>query len=218
MNFLIVLNGNTANNNELNEIIEKADYVICADGGAKWAYYAGIQIDAVIGDMDSLDVEDLELFESFDIKTIKAPVEKDETDGILAVDYAVLNGAKSVVILGGEGGRLDHQYGNLMLLKRLQDHNCTAKMFLKDGYVILSNKETEIFCNTGDIISVVPFEGELVISEASGLKYSIDKNTYFNYGYPVGISNVAESRRVYLNITSGNALIFCYSSKAKQSD
>lgn len=214
MNCLIILNGKKASYDILKDIVEKSNYIICADGGAKWAYDAGIKIDAVIGDFDSLDEDDLNLFESSDIKVIKAPVEKDETDGVLAVDYAILKGAENVVILGGEGGRLDHQHGNLMLLKRLQNSGISGKIILENGYVLLSDKKEEIECNIGDIISIVPFEGELVIDYASGLKYGIDSDTPFRYDYPIGISNIAVSQKVVLSIARGNALIFCYSNKA----
>ena len=213
MNCLIVLNGRKLSYKELRNISERSDYIICADGGAKRAFEAGIKIDAVIGDFDSLSESYLNLFKSTDIKIIEAPVEKDETDGVLAVDYAISEGAEDVIILGGEGGRMDHQYGNIMLLKRLQKSGISGKMILENGYVFLSNKPEEIECSIGDIISIVPFEGNLTIKNSSGLKYDIDSDTPFNYDYPVGISNVAVQDKVVLEIREGNALIFHYSAK-----
>lgn len=211
MKCLIILNGEQIKKIDINKIIKEADYVICADGGARWAHEAGIKVDAIIGDLDSVGDEIIKKYENSDTQIIKAPTEKDETDGVLAIDYALLRGADSVTILGATGGRLDHQYGNIMLLKRLQNKKCKGRMILDNGYVIMSNKNIEISCSIGDTISIVPFDGELVIDSAQGLKYTIDKGTYFSYGYPIGLSNIAVTDKVKIDITGGSALIFCYS-------
>lgn len=211
MNCLILLNGEPTKNADTDKIIDKADYVICADGGAKWASEAKIKVDAIIGDFDSISDEIIKLYECTDTQIIRAPKEKDETDGVLAIDYAILKGAKHVTILGATGGRLDHQYGNIMLLKRLQNKNCEGRMILDSGYAVMGNKYIEISCNINDTISIVPFDGELVIDSAEGLKYKIDNGTYFSYGYPIGLSNIAVDETVKIDITGGSALIFCYS-------
>lgn len=211
MNCLIILNGDKIDNPDIDSIVNKADYVICADGGAKWAYEDAIKVDAIIGDFDSVSQEIMALYEDSETKIIKAPKEKDETDGVLAVDYALLKGADYVTILGATGGRLDHQYGNIMLLKRLQNAKCGGRMILGNGYAVMSNHNIEISCKVGDTISIVPFDGELVINGTCGLKYKVDKGTCFRYGYPIGISNIAVNPKIRIDITGGNALIFCYS-------
>lgn len=211
MNCLIILNGEQTKNIDIEKIINETDYVICADGGASWANEVNIKVDAIIGDLDSIGEDIKKVYENTGTQIIKAPEEKDETDGVLAIDYAILRGAKYVTILGATGGRLDHQYGNIMLLKRVQNENCTGRMILDKGYAVMSNKYIEITCNTGDTISIVPFDGELVIDSAEGLKYKIDNGTYFSYGYPIGLSNIAVSDTVKIDITGGSALIFCYS-------
>ena len=211
MNCLIILNGEQVKNADIDKIIDETDYVICADGGASWAYEAKIEVDAIIGDFDSLSKDIIKLYENTDTQIIKASKEKDETDGVLAIDYAILRGADSVTILGATGGRLDHQYGNIMLLKRLQNKKCKGMMILENGYAVMSNQNIEILCSVGNTISIVPFDGELVINAVEGLKYKIDNGTCFSYGYPIGISNIAVSNTVKMDITGGSALIFCYS-------
>jgi len=210
MNCLIILNGKKIESTQVDNIISDADFVICADGGAKWATEENIKVDTIIGDFDSASKDLIKLFRDTNTQIIKAPTEKDETDGVLAIDYALLRGATYVTILGATGGRLDHQYGNLMLLKRLQDAKCSGRIILDGGYAIMSKEDVEIQCNIGDTISIVPFDGELVIKSSSGLKYEIDKGTYFKYGYPIGLSNIAVREKVNIDITGGTALIFCY--------
>lgn len=211
MNCLIILNGDKPQNANLEDIVKDMDIIICADGGARWAHEARIEVDAIIGDLDSVSEDVIKAFENSDTKIIKAPQEKDETDGVLAIDYAILRGATDITIIGAAGGRLDHQYGNIMLLKRLLDAKCKGRMLLDNGYAIVCNGNVEIACNIGDTISIVPFDGELVINSSQGLQFAIDKDTSFKYGYPIGLSNIAVDSKVSVDITSGCALIFFYS-------
>lgn len=212
MKCLIILNGDKPSNIELDKHILDKDYVICADGGARWAHEADVKVNAIIGDLDSISDDVRSQYEKKNTRIIKAPQEKDETDGVLAIDYALLKGATSITIIGAIGGRLDHQYGNLMLLKRVLDAKCKGKMVLDGGFCIMSNSYTNLKCQKGDTVSVVPFDGELVIRSSIGLKYSMDANTIFKYSYPIGISNVATDDKVSMDISAGCALIFCYNS------
>ncbi|MBN2879387.1 MAG: thiamine diphosphokinase [Clostridia bacterium] len=210
MNCVIILNGDKTYTSEAEKIIENSQLVICADGGAKWASDQKISIDVIIGDMDSIDENLLSGYIQTQTKIIRVPKEKDETDGVLAVDYAIKAGAKCVNILGAEGGRMDHQLGNIMLLKRLQEAGCEGKLILKGGYAFMADKAIEFSCRAGDIVSIVPFGGELVIKSSEGLKYKITDDTPFSYSYPVGVSNIAAKENIKIEIEEGNALIFCY--------
>jgi len=210
MNCLIILNGDKANTPETQAIVDNSNMVICADGGAKWASEQKIHVDVIIGDMDSADEDFLSGYLKTQTKIIRVPKEKDETDGVLAVDYALKSGAGFVNILGAEGGRMDHQLGNIMLLKRLQEAGCNGRLILKGGYAFMTDEDIEFICREGDIISIIPFGGELVIKSSEGLKYKITDKTPFSYSYPVGISNIAEKEKVKIEIEKGNALIFCY--------
>ena len=49
---------------------------------------------------------------------IRYPVEKDETDLELSLDFALGEGVREILILAPFGGRLDQTLGNLSLLNR----------------------------------------------------------------------------------------------------
>ncbi len=145
-----------------------------------------------------------------DAQVITAPKEKDETDGVLAVDYALKHGYTNIEILGSTGGRLDHQLGNIMLLKRILDAGCTGKLLFTNGSGVLCNEPVEVDCKVGNTISVMLFCGDVQIAKSTGLFYPIDIDTKFTYDYPIGISNVATCNKVTLDIVSGYALVFVY--------
>ena len=85
------------------------DYIIAADGGYRHAQALGITPHAILGDFDSLGFvpEEAEVF----------PVEKDDTDAMLAVRHGLEKGCKTFYIYGGmEGDRADHTVANLQTL------------------------------------------------------------------------------------------------------
>ena len=88
----------------------RADYVICADGGIDRAKQVGITADFWIGDGDSRE-------ESLDVgEVVSLPREKDETDLFCAVLHALERGAKAIYIAAATGGRGDHFLANLSIL------------------------------------------------------------------------------------------------------
>ena len=79
--------------------------VIAADSGLKTAQALGVRPDILMGDFDSYTdplPEGIEIF--------RVPAEKDVTDTVLAVDYAEARGFRHLLIVGGTGGRLDHEH------------------------------------------------------------------------------------------------------------
>ena len=87
------------------------DFVIAADAGYRVCRQAGIVPDLLLGDFDSMDQPE-------DFANIhRSPVEKDDTDTMLAVKTALEQGCDTVYIYGGTGGkRLDHTLANLQTL------------------------------------------------------------------------------------------------------
>lgn len=90
------------------EKLEEGDLLIAADGG--YAYLQGQKPDLVVGDFDSLGyVPEGE-------QIIRHPVQKDDTDMLLAVREGLKRGYRKFVLYGGIGGRLDHTIANLQVL------------------------------------------------------------------------------------------------------
>ena len=90
--------------------------VIAVDGGSLHAKSLGLNIDIVIGDLDSLNVETHAALSAIGTQIKTLPSRKDETDLELALIHATEQGAKQIAILGAFGGRLDMSLSNLFLL------------------------------------------------------------------------------------------------------
>ena len=87
-------------------------YVIAADSGFDHARRLGIEVDVLVGDLDSISPEGLALAGVVE----KHPSDKDATDLAIALDAAVREGAARVFVVGGGGGRIDHFLANAALL------------------------------------------------------------------------------------------------------
>ena len=80
------------------------DFVICCDGGYKAAVAMGLKPDLLVGDFDSLQ-EPLPK----NVEILRFPIEKDDTDSMLAVREGLRRGYSRFVLLFSLGGRLDHR-------------------------------------------------------------------------------------------------------------
>jgi thiamine pyrophosphokinase len=91
--------------------------VIGADGGAQHAMLAGLHVDLVVGDLDSLAPDALATLVAAGAEVIRARSDKDESDTELCILAALDRGATSIRLLGAMGGiRVDHELANVALL------------------------------------------------------------------------------------------------------
>ena len=92
------------------------DLVIAADGGVASLLAAGRTPDLVVGDADSAAPEALAAAEAAGAEIRHHPPTKDESDLELALEEARRSGATAIHVIAADGGRLDHQLGNLAVL------------------------------------------------------------------------------------------------------
>lgn len=127
MNIAVVANGEW-NQEWGKRELSTYERLIAADGGANRIIESGYLPDALVGDLDSIKEENLEICRQQGIRILSYPCEKDETDLELALDYAAkvseeeANGdsdagrIKEIFLLGATGGRIDHLLGNLSIM------------------------------------------------------------------------------------------------------
>jgi thiamine pyrophosphokinase len=101
----------------------ESDFIIAADGGYCHLRRWGISPNLTIGDLDSLGCA---LPEGALCRTF--PAEKDETDMQLALDEGLARGYRRFVLVGAEGGRLDHTLANVQLLLRAARRGAYAEL------------------------------------------------------------------------------------------
>ena len=91
--------------------VGEGDFVLACDKGYAYAKREGITPDLILGDFDSYGGALPE-----GVPVLRYPVEKDDTDTMLAVRWAGENGFGAVALRCAFGGRLDHLLSNVQTL------------------------------------------------------------------------------------------------------
>lgn len=181
------------------------DYVIACDKGAAYAAKMNVRPDVIIGDFDSYDGDVRNLFS--DVPVEKHPIEKDDTDTMLAIKHALKKGYTHIIITCALGGRLDHTIANLQSMAYTAAHGGICE--------ILSDKEN-LRTFTGGTIQIPKREGYSLslfsLSDTceglsvSGAKYNVT-DVILSNTFPLGLGNHWIDDNITVSMTSGILLI-----------
>ena len=182
------------------EPLQKDDFIIAADGGLIHTEKLGIQPHEILGDFDSLGhvPEGANVF----------PVEKDDTDAMLAVRRGLSLGYREFVLYGSlDGPRLDHTIANFQTLQFLADHGARGYLVGRD-YIITVVKEETIRFNAGaeGILSVFCLGADAQGVTLEGLYYPLHNGTLTS-GFPLGVSNHFTHQPAAITVQSGSLLV-----------
>jgi thiamine pyrophosphokinase len=178
------------------------DFVICADGGYMYARKENIVPDVIIGDFDSWQGGYPE-----DIKIIRYPKEKDDTDTLLCFKFGMELGFSDFVISGGMGGRIDHTVANLQCMSFAVENG--KKIWMTDNrnsVTMISGGEITIKKKEGCKLSLLSFSGECRGVSAKGVKYPLE-NAVLRSDFPIGASNEFVGETALITCLSGQLLI-----------
>ena len=202
---LLILNGDLdLDKNDLNQIIEneKIDKIIAVDGGANKSRKLELLPDLIIGDLDSLTEENEGFYQSKKVEFIKHPVEKDQTDSEIAVDYCREHGFEMLYITSALGGRIDQQLANLNLLEYIDELNLEAKIISKNIEIAVIKNEKKFISKKGYRLSLIPQSKNIEALSIKGCKYNLD-NKNIERSKSRGISNLIESDQAEVNLKKG---------------
>lgn len=180
------------------------DLVIAADGGLDSLKNAGIIPDVFLGDMDS--VSDAEV--TADTEIIIHPVEKDDTDSALAVQYAAEHGFTKFIVYGCIGGNLDHTLANCALLKNMTEQGFSA--VFADGenaLTAVSNGKLYFGKESKGRVSILSMSDMSVGVDIHGMKYTVSDATLTS-SVPLGVSNEFTGESAYLSVEHGTLCVY----------
>lgn len=163
-------------------------YVIAADSGLDHALGAGLRVDLVVGDLDSVSPEGLAAARAGGVAIERHPPEKDATDLELALDRAMALGADDIVVVGGAGGRFDHVVGGLLLLTSARYAAADVTARLGDALVTVVRKEAALQGRVGSYVSLLPADGPAIGISTTGLLYPLHDED-LKPGASRGVSN-----------------------------
>jgi len=114
---LLVLGGEIRDMELFRQRLESAARVYVADSGARHLTRIGLIPERIYGDLDSLSADEIRRFERAGCRFTVCPAEKNDTDGVIVLREALREGYKDIRIWGALGGRPDHAYANILLLR-----------------------------------------------------------------------------------------------------
>lgn len=180
--------------------VSPEDYVIAADGG--YAHTKKLQIPphVILGDFDSLGYvpENAAVY----------PVEKDDTDTMLAIRTGLDTGFRTFILYGVlDGPRLDHTLASLQALQFLADRGAAGYLVGQHQIVTLIQNSClslpERFTGTVSVLCMgEPARGV----DISGLQYPLTNGT-LDAGFPLGVSNAFVGKPATIRVEQGSLLV-----------
>lgn len=184
----------------LAEELKAEDFVIAADGGLRHTEKLRIIPNEIIGDFDSLGFtpEGANVF----------PVEKDDTDAMLAVRRGLSLGYREFILYGSlDGPRLDHTIANFQTLQFLADHGAQGYL-VGESYIVTVVKDGELRfpAGLGGEISVFCMGKDAVGVDIAGLYYPL-QDGILTAGFPLGVSNHFIGKEAKIRVKNGSLLV-----------
>jgi thiamine pyrophosphokinase len=182
--------------------VPAAPTVVAADGGLDRALSLGLDVDVVIGDLDSVSADALAGAEAAGARVVRHPVAKDATDLELALDEAVALGARRVLVVASADGRLDHLLSALLLLGsgRYADHEIDALVGATLVHVVRGRRT--LGGSPGELLSLLAVGGPAEGVSTGGLAYPLHEETLAP-GSSRGVSNVFSAAEATVAISGG---------------
>ena len=180
--------------------IQKDDYILAADGGLLHTEKLGVTPNGILGDFDSLGYTPT--------GSTVFPVEKDDTDAMLAIKKGLELGYQEFLLYGSlDGPRLDHTVANFQALQYLADRNATGCLVGQD-YIVTCVKDGAIRfgAEATGIVSVFCMGADAEGVTLTGLQYPLD-NGVLTAGFPLGVSNHFMGKPAKISVEKGSLLV-----------
>ena len=160
------------------------DFIIAADGGWLACRKTGITPDLLLGDFDSLSTQP-------DFPNIlRVPVEKDDTDTMLAVKTGLERGETEFHIYGGMGGRrTDHTIANFQALLYLARRGAQGWLYGQgERYTAVCGGTVTFPARDRGILSVFCLGADARDVSIQGGQYPLH-HAVLTAEFPLGVSN-----------------------------
>lgn len=149
--------------------LREAHHIICCDGSVAGLAEAGMEPEAVVGDLDSIDPG---LAEKYSDRLYRSD-DQETNDLTKAVIWAINNRYDDLVIVGATGRREDHTIGNISLLAEYASE-ASVLMVTDTGVFTPITGSRSLGSFAGQQVSLFSVNPETEIS-SSGLKYELSR-------------------------------------------
>ena len=187
--------------------MNKSDFFYAAcDGGYKYFLKAGVEPDLLVGDFDTLDIDQI----NNPKEIIRLNPVKDDTDTFFVLKELMRRGFDEFHLYGCSGKKLDHTIANIELLHFLSVHKKKVFLYTEDNKNVLfnlRNGEISFKDDASGTISIFSISQKSHGVTLKNLKYTLDDYTLDSYT-PLGISNEFIGKKAFVKVEKGTLLIY----------
>ncbi|HSM44507.1 MAG TPA: thiamine diphosphokinase [Acidimicrobiia bacterium] len=199
METVLIFAGGDSPSGSLTEELPEADLIVAADSGYDLALRAGYAVDVLVGDMDSIQTEVI----PGHVIVERHPPDKDATDLELAIARLLVERPVRVVVVGGAGGRVDHEIATAQLLCSERWDAIDEIDWVTDrGWAHVVKGRRIIHGDPGAVISLIPVGGPAGGVYTKGLRWDLADAT-MPPGTTWGVSNEFTGPVADIRIGSG---------------
>ena len=203
MDTILIFAGGDLPETDLADEVPSADLILAADSGYDAAVHLGFRVDVLIGDMDSVAASPI----PGHVVIERYPADKDQTDLDLALELAMREDPSRVVVVGGTGGRFDHEISTVALLcsdrwASVEDLDWVSSR----GRAHVVRRRRILHGDVGATVTLVPIGGAITGVTTSGLQWEL-KGADFEPGSTRGVSNVMRAPIADIQLGSGCLLV-----------
>jgi thiamine pyrophosphokinase len=164
--------------------------VIAADSGLEHGRALGLHVDAVVGDMDSVDPAALDAAAADGVLVDRHPEAKDATDLALAIDAALATGPGRLVVVTGAGDRFDHALAVALAVSAPVSALATVAVeaWVGAAHLWVVRDAVTLPGRPGDLLTLLPLHGAARGVTTSGLLYPL-RGEDLEPGATRGVSN-----------------------------
>lgn len=174
------------------------DKIIGVDKGALACALKNIFMDLAIGDFDSITSEQLELVKKFAKEVVILNPIKDQTDAQVALTYT--QDEDDVIMIGGLGHRLDHQYVNIQLMMQYP----RLQLVDQNNHLMIVNELKVLKKEIYPYVSIFATKPSIV--SFKGVKYPLEKTALLPTDL-FGVSNEIVEEQAILTCIKGQLLV-----------
>jgi thiamine pyrophosphokinase len=182
------------------EILDRAEVIVCCDGGAENLVGYGLKPDAIIGDMDSLS----DVLKDMFADRIYVDSNQETNDLTKAVLWCCESGYTDLDIIGAVGKRDDHTIGNISLLAEYAKI-VKVRMVTDTGVFMPFQSSCKVESSKGQQVSIFSISPATEIT-SSGLLYPLTNRKLNNWWE--GTLNEATGNSIELEFSGGSVLVF----------
>ncbi|MDH3189589.1 MAG: thiamine diphosphokinase [Acidimicrobiia bacterium] len=210
MSTVLVFAGGDPVSPSLIDELPTPDYVIAADSGFVNARALGYKPDVVVGDFDSLPDQ----YDTVDAQRVRHPAAKDHTDLELAFELALHQSPHRIVLVGAEGGRLDHELAAVAVVcSRRWDSVPEVDWVRRQAICSVVRQYRRLQGDLGGMVSLLAVGGDAEGVTTEGLQWALADET-LPFGSSRGVSNRIVRPEFTIRVRRGTILAIVFNESA----